>query len=83
MAFDAVKAVYMQLDSNQKAYCFELVGLDFMIDSNFKPWLIEVNTNPCLEVGGCVLAKIIPSLVDNVFRVALDPIYPPPLQWPK
>ena len=27
---------------------FELFGLDFMIDSLGKLWLIEVNTNPCL-----------------------------------
>lgn len=29
---------------------FELLGLDFMIDENLKIYLIEVNTNPCLEI---------------------------------
>ncbi len=46
----------------------EIFGLDFMIDENFKVWLIEVNTNPCLEVYCSVLAKIIPSLIENAFR---------------
>ena len=28
--------------------CFQIVGFDVMIDSNLKPWLIEVNHNPSL-----------------------------------
>ena len=59
------------------------MGLDFMIDSDFKPWLIEINTNPCLETSGSVLTKLIPSLLEQVFRIAIDPIFVPPLNWPK
>ena len=29
---------------------YELFGLDFMIDDSYHVWLIEVNTNPCLEI---------------------------------
>ena len=56
----------------------QLFGLDFMIDENFKSWLIEINTNPCLECSGSLLSRIIPSLVENVFRIAIDPLFPPP-----
>jgi len=31
-----------------------------MIDESFKVWLIEVNTNPDIEICCPILAKIIP-----------------------
>ena len=40
--------------------CFKLFGLDFMIDTNFKVWLIEINTNPCLETTSPILVRLIP-----------------------
>jgi hypothetical protein len=36
----AVNATYNKLDPHGKAYGFELFGLDFIVDSAFKPWLI-------------------------------------------
>ena len=46
-----------------------------MIDSDFKVYLIEVNTNPCFEDTCPVLAKIIPEVLDGAFRIAVDPIF--------
>jgi len=43
---------------------FELFGLDFMVTSEFKPLLIEANTNPCIEVGCPVLSRVITTLID-------------------
>jgi tubulin polyglutamylase TTLL1/tubulin monoglycylase TTLL3/8 len=48
MATDAAKSVYLKVSSKQQMHNFEVFGLDFMIDRKFKPWLIEINTNPCL-----------------------------------
>jgi len=28
--------------------CYEVYGFDIMIDSDFKPWLIEINLSPSL-----------------------------------
>ena len=47
---------------------FELFGLDFMIDTDFNIYLIEVNTNPALEICCSLLAKIIPYMIDNIFK---------------
>lgn len=38
-----------KLNSKQRKNCFEIFGYDFMVDDSLQPWLIEVNTNPCLE----------------------------------
>ena len=44
----AVKAVYQKINPQPKMFSFEMFGLDFIIDESFRPWLIEVNTNPSL-----------------------------------
>ena len=43
-----LEATYQKLNPSKKDFCFEIFGLDFMLDENFKIWLIEVNSNPCL-----------------------------------
>ena len=50
-----------------------------MIDENFKVWLIEVNTNPCLELSSPLLGKIIPNMLENALRIAVDPLFAPSL----
>ena len=39
-----------------------------MVDYSFNPWLIEINTNPCLELSCPLLERIIPHMVENAFR---------------
>lgn len=48
-----------------------------MIDSMLKPWLIEVNTNPCLEESSKLLGKLIPRMLDDAFKLTLDVLFPP------
>ena len=49
-----------------------------MIDSDMKPWLIEVNTNPCLETCCPLLCRLISHLIENTIRIAIDPMLPSP-----
>jgi len=49
---------------------FELLGYDYMIDADFKPVLIEINTNPCLEFSCPLLESLISNLINNVWTVA-------------
>ncbi|NXU81278.1 TTL10 polyglycylase, partial [Oreotrochilus melanogaster] len=42
---------------------FDLIGCDFLIDENFKVWLLEMNANPALHTNCRVLKDIIPPVV--------------------
>ena len=39
-----------------------------MIDSNYQVYLIEVNSNPCLETNCPVLNKIIPDFIEHTLQ---------------
>lgn len=54
-----------------------------MLDSKLKPKIIEVNTNPCLELSSPLLESIIPGMLDNAFKISLDILFPPPTNWPQ
>ena len=65
------------MDRSHVRNSFELFGFDFMIDENFRVYLIEANTNPCLEISCPLLAWIIPEVVDNTIQLAIDPLFQP------
>ena len=50
-----------------------------MIDESYKCWLIEVNTNPCIEVNCSVLANVIPGMLENALAIGLDSLVAPPV----
>ena len=68
LATDTIKAVSRKMDPNRRQNSFEIFGYDFMIDEEMKPWLIEVNTNPCLELSSPYLARLIPAMLENSIK---------------
>ena len=69
-------ASFAKVNADNCEFSFEILGYDFMMDGNGKVWLIEVNTNPCLEMSSPLLARVIPAMLDNAFRIAVDPYFP-------
>ena len=63
MAADSMRACSGGIDPDKLQNNFEIFGMDFMIDSNLDVWLIEINTNPCLELSCPLLGSIIPKMV--------------------
>lgn len=46
--------------------CVELFGFDILIDSNFKPWLLEVNYSPALSLDCPVDIKVKKGLINDL-----------------
>ena len=74
---DTFIASHEIIDPNRRMHTFELLGYDFMVDQDFKVWLIEVNTNPCLELSCSYLSRLIPAVLDNALRITIDQIFAP------
>ena len=68
LAADSIKAVSRKMDPARRNCSFEIFGYDFMVDEDLKPWLIEVNTNPCLELASPYLARLIPAMLENSIK---------------
>jgi hypothetical protein len=66
-----------QLNPNKRKHCFELFGYDFLIDEDFRVWLIEVNTNPYFGIANEYIADLLPKMIDDMTRIVVDPYYPP------
>ncbi|CAD8050067.1 unnamed protein product [Paramecium sonneborni] len=45
---NSTREVYQ--DKWEKANCFHVIGFDILIDRDLKPWIIEINANPSLEI---------------------------------
>ncbi|MDR5899922.1 PqqD family peptide modification chaperone [Halomonas vilamensis] len=59
--------------------CYELIGLDCLVDDDLKPWILECNLSPSLGVcaapehGGVVEERVKESLVrDTIALIGLD-----------
>ena len=70
-------SVRQKINKNNRKFCMEIFGYDFMVDSAMRPWLIEVNTNPCLEESNQLLRDLIPRMLDDAFKLTLDVMFPP------
>ena len=66
LAMMSMKSVRKKLNPESRNFCFEIFGYDFIIDESFKVWLIEINTNPCLEESSKLLKMILPRMIGNL-----------------
>ena len=49
--------------------CFELYGFDILIDSDLKPWLLEVNLSPSLNCDTVIDMKIKSALICDLLNL--------------
>uniref|UniRef100_A0A8C8CPA1 Tubulin--tyrosine ligase-like protein 5 n=1 Tax=Oncorhynchus tshawytscha TaxID=74940 RepID=A0A8C8CPA1_ONCTS len=63
--------------------CFELYGFDVLIDSNLKPWLLEVNLSPSLACDAPLDLKIKASMISDMFSIVGFVCQDPLLRQPR
>jgi len=51
---------------------FELFGYDFMIDDQFNPWLIEINSSPSLGYSTEITEKLVKEVLEDTVKVVVD-----------
>ena len=57
--------------SHRKNAC-ELYGYDFMIDENYQPWLIEVNSSPACDYSTPVTKRYVEEGLEDIIKVIVD-----------
>jgi hypothetical protein len=68
-------SVRKKVNRQERNYCFEVLGYDFMLDEECRPWLIEVNSNPCIEESSPLLQELLPRMLDDAFLLTIDRIF--------
>jgi hypothetical protein len=73
LMIDTHLATKGELNPNKRTNCFELLGYDFMIDEDFRVWLIEANTNPYIGIPNKYIEGLLPKMLNDLFELVLDP----------
>ena len=60
LALDCHMSAKNTMNPSKRRNCFELLGYDFMIDEDFRIWLIEVNTNPYIGIYNDRMQDLLP-----------------------
>ena len=56
-------SVKKKINAEDRKYCMEIFGYDFILDEELQLWLIEVNTNPCIEESSPILEMLLPRMI--------------------
>lgn len=59
----------MKKNGCHRTNCFEIFGYDILIDSDLKPWLVEVNLSPSLATESPLDVMIKSNLISDTFNL--------------
>ena len=68
----SANAVKGKINLSNRANCFEIFGYDFILDVNYKPFLLEINTNPGYEESSPLIKMLVPRMIDDAMKITID-----------
>lgn len=74
---DSFLSVRNKMNPNRRKHVFELFGFDFLLDEDFRLWLIEINTNPFLGTPNKEMQRLVPQMVEDMVKLTVDPVFKP------
>ena len=66
---DTISSIKGELNPMKRKGVFELLGYDFLIDEDFRLWLLEVNNNPYLGVPNDFIRGLLPQMIRDMFKI--------------
>lgn len=69
------KSVQSIINKKNREYSFVILGYDFLIDDDFKAWLLEINKNPGLSFTSNVTKRLVPRMIDDCIKITIDSIF--------
>jgi hypothetical protein len=74
---DSFLCVKKKMNPNNRQNVYELFGFDFLLDEDFRIWLIEVNYNPFLGTPCEFMRTLVPNMINDMLKIVLDPVLKP------
>lgn len=68
-------AVREKINVFDRQYSFEIFGYDFILNSEFNPYLLEINTNPGLEESSALIRQLVPRMVNDALKLTIDEVF--------
>ena len=68
----SANSVKGKINLSKRSNCFEIFGYDFILDINFKPYLLEINTNPGYEESSPLIKMLVPRMIDDAMKLTID-----------
>ena len=74
---DTFLSVKREMNRNNRTNVYELFGFDFLLDEDFRIWLIECNYNPFLGTPCLFMRTLVPNMINDMLKIVLDPVLKP------
>ena len=68
----SANAIKGKINLSNRNNCFEIFGYDFILDINYRPFLLEINTNPGYEESSPLIKMLVPRMIDDALKLTID-----------